>query len=75
VDDARIDPRTELRPVPGDGVVTLVADGARVAAPDAAWPYGKMGATVAPESLELIPYAWWGNRGEAGMRVWLPVSP
>jgi DUF1680 family protein len=74
VDDARIDPRTELRPVRRDGVVAVRADGARVTVPDAAWPYGALRATAEPETLELIPYAWWGNRGEAGMRVWLPVA-
>jgi len=32
-------------------------------------------AATDPERLEVIPYAWWGNRGEPGMRVWIPVSP
>ena len=58
-----------------DEIEVTLPDGARVAAPDAAWPYGEMPASATPEALELIPYAWWGNRGEAGMSVWIPVSP
>ena len=79
VDDARLDPRTGLRAVPRDdllgGVVTVEARGARVSVADAAWPYGEMRTSTTPATLELVPYGWWGNRGEAGMRVWLPVSP
>ncbi len=79
VDDARLDPRGELRAAPRDdllgGIVAIEARGARVTAPAPAWPYGEMAAPAVPEPLELVPYAWWGNRGDGGMRVWIPVTP
>jgi uncharacterized protein len=78
VDDARLDPGGELGAERREdllgGVVAIAARGARVAAPAPSWPYGDMPAPAAPEPLELVPYAWWGNRGEGGMRVWLPVA-
>ncbi len=79
VDDARIDPQGELRAVERPdllgGVVTVAAAGARVDPPDPEWPYGSFEPDTRPEPLEAIPYAWWGNRGEPGMRVWIPTAP
>ena len=75
----RIDPRGELRAVERPdllgGVVTVAAAGARVLPPDPEWLYGTFAPTSRPEALEAIPYAWWGNRGEPGMRVWIPTTP
>ncbi|MDQ1584370.1 MAG: uncharacterized protein QOF36_2424, partial [Microbacteriaceae bacterium] len=44
---------------------------------DAAWPYraGDPAGTVGrPQSVELIPYHQWANRGPSTMRVWLPIA-
>lgn len=43
----------------------------------AAWPYGNgIGTSRAvDESVELIPYHAWANRGPSTMRVWLPATP
>jgi hypothetical protein len=78
VDDARIDTTARLRAVerPGllGGVVTIEASGAWVRAGDGEWPYGDFAARSEPATFEAIPYGWWGNRGESGMRVWIPAA-
>jgi DUF1680 family protein len=58
-----------------DGLVGL-AVGARetAVAERAPWPYGRPPARRgAQQSLTLIPYHAWANRGPSTMRVWLPV--
>jgi DUF1680 family protein len=78
VDDACIDPRGELRaserPDLLGGVVTITAPGALHRAADGEWPYGAFDGTPEPATFEAIPYGWWGNRGERGMRVWIPAA-
>jgi DUF1680 family protein len=79
VDDLHIDPTGELRAVAREdllgGIVAVEADGARVGAPDAEWPYGTFSGAGEPAPLLAVPYGWWGNRGDGGMRVWIPVIP
>ena len=56
-----------------DGVVTV---GVRhMVAPEELWPYGVDAAEVSPEmqSVTLLPYYSWANRGPSSMRVWLPM--
>jgi len=61
-----------------DPVTTSV--GARVElsrsrTPASGWPYGRAASTAGSlGSVELLPYAAWGNRGPSTMRVWLPVD-
>ena len=78
VDDARLDPDGELRPAWREdllgGVVAIAAAGARVDGAAAVLAVRGDARAAAPEDLELVPYAWWGNRGVGGMRVWLPVT-
>jgi DUF1680 family protein len=78
VDDARIEPGQRLRAIERPdllgGVVTVEAAGAHARVDDGEWPYGAFDGAAEPATLEAIPYGWWGNRGESGMRVWLPVS-
>jgi len=56
------------------------ATGARVqlsrsSGASSSWPYGRVASTAhALGSVELVPYASWGNRGPSTMRVWLPVD-
>jgi DUF1680 family protein len=79
VDDVRIDPAADLRaderPDLLGGIVTVAFDGSRAPAPDGEWPYGSFAVQGEPASFEAVPYGWWGNRGDGGMRVWIPVSP
>ena len=61
----------ELRDV--DGVVTV--DVRRMVTLEHSWPYGLSVAEVLPEteSVQLVPYHSWANRGPSSMRVWLPI--
>jgi DUF1680 family protein len=61
------------------GLPTLVVDAVRDQVGGPAWPYsadryaanGTPG--TSPESVRLIPYALWANRGPSTMRVFLPT--
>lgn len=56
-----------------DGKVLVEA--ANVSVEDAAWPYGVAGGSASEfKSVQLVPYATWGNRGQATMRVWIPEA-
>jgi DUF1680 family protein len=61
------------------GAVTVGVTAHDLPAPaDADWAYraGPPSADARPRrTATLIPYYLWGNRGPAGMRVWLPVRP
>lgn len=61
----------ELRDI--DGVVTVGVR--RMVTPEHSWPYGLSVAEVVPEteSVQLVPYHSWANRGPSSMRVWLPI--
>ena len=60
--------------------VALSAGGVHAPARDPeSWGYAPAGAPMVHDdvpSVELtaIPYAFWGNRTEGAMRVWIPVS-
>jgi hypothetical protein len=79
VDDVRIDAGAAPREVDQDdllgGIVSIEFDGVRAAAPDGDWPYGQFNGGSQPATFQAVPYGWWGNRGDGGMRVWIPVSP
>jgi hypothetical protein len=81
VDDVRIDSSVAPREVDREdllgGIVSIEFDGVRAALPDGEWPYGEQpaGDGGSRETFEAVPYGWWGNRGDGGMRVWIPVSP
>ena len=57
-----------------DGVVTIGVRG--IVAPDHAWPYGMDTPEMSSEtqSVQLLPYYSWANRGPSSMRVWLPTE-
>ncbi len=57
------------------GVVTVEAPGEHHPVHDDAWPYGASpnGTVGRPVELVAVPYSHWGNRGDGGMRVWLPI--
>jgi DUF1680 family protein len=73
------------RPAPGElgpGIVPLtVSARVRPSSPGPAWPYRAADADAADGSratadgltVHAVPYLAWGNRGGAGMRVWIPV--
>jgi DUF1680 family protein len=78
VDDLQLDPQGELRAVVRPdllgGIVAIEAAGEHSSGRDGEWPYGAPADRDArPVSLLAIPYSHWGNRGYAGMRVWLPT--
>lgn len=52
----------------------VVVDVSTVDVDDAAWPYSSDAAATASQfkPVQLVPYATWGNRGQATMRVWIP---
>jgi DUF1680 family protein len=78
VDDVRIDPAAPLRAVERPdllgGIAVVEFAGARVPAPDVDWPYGSFDGDATPASFAAVPYGWWGNRGDGGMRVWIPLT-
>lgn len=46
-----------------------------VSVEDAQWPYGAIESTPAQfKPVQVVPYASWGNRGQATMRVWIPEA-
>lgn len=57
-----------------DGVVSIGIR--RMVVPDHAWPFGVAAPDISSEtdSVELLPYHSWANRGPSTMRVWLPVE-
>src|SRR5262249_37922463 len=79
VDDLRLDPSGELpagwHPGVVGGVVAVEAPGEHHPAHDDAWPSGASpnGTSGRPVGLVAVPYSHWGNRGDGGMRVWIPV--
>ena len=87
VDDVRLDAAEPVSEYPLDdpaqGTVALRAAGvhAPADADPGVWPYAEAGAATnghgthnepAPMSLIAIPYAFWGNRAQGPMRVWIP---
>ncbi|WP_353612509.1 beta-L-arabinofuranosidase domain-containing protein [Leifsonia sp. Root4] len=73
VDQFIVDTETEPARTPDDAVTVrgAVTDPARQA-----WPYGADAgrSTPATESVRLVPYHSWANRGPGTMRVWLRTS-
>ena len=79
VDDLRLEADGALRAVSRPdllgGIVAIEAPGAHVPVDDHEWPYGLGdGAAGSPVSLFAVPYSHWGNRGDGGMRVWIPLA-
>jgi DUF1680 family protein len=79
VDDVRIDSSAVPRELDQDellgGIVSIEFDGVRAPAADGDWPYGEFNGGGEPATFQAVPYGWWGNRGDGGMRVWIPVTP
>lgn len=84
VDDLRIDPSEPLRTGTADGMlpgVPAVRAKAFLARPrggSESWPYAgydaaESRAALEPAELLAIPYAFWGNRTDGPMRVWIPL--
>jgi DUF1680 family protein len=52
------------------GVTTITGEAMRETSPDTLYsPVGSIARETVP--LRAIPYAWWGNRGEGEMRIWI----
>jgi uncharacterized protein len=75
LESVALDPAAPLEGTFGP-VPSVHATGVATAAPRHGWPYlPAVSAVVAGASLQLSlkPYYAWGNRGDAAMRVWLPL--
>jgi uncharacterized protein len=81
LEDVRLDPGRPLQvggAVPGLDVPALRARALLAPAPDpevngVRLHTGPVAPGGTPIEVTLVPYARWGNRGDGGMRVWLPV--
>ncbi len=84
VDDVRIDPSEPLRTETADGMLpgVLAVHAKGVLAPPSggsgSWPYAGYDSAESRADLDraeliAIPYAFWGNRTDGPMRVWIPL--
>jgi hypothetical protein len=84
LDDLRLDSAGAMRESTAWGLspstVAVIAGGAHAPARwGSSWPYATVAPppsvkTPRPTELVAIPYALWGNRSPAAMRVWIPVA-
>jgi DUF1680 family protein len=84
LDDLRLDPAAPLvqRGMPGlpANTVALSVGGRHAPARDPeSWGYAPVGEPMVDDDVQsvdltAIPYAFWGNRADGAMRVWIPVS-
>ncbi len=66
-------PASVVRGVSG-GVRHIVLDGLCISSDGATALYTERTANVAPSLLQASPYFTWADRGDAGLRVWMPLE-
>jgi len=68
------DRTASVLPAGSGGMRSLLLEGLSIAADGGLALYSERSATVAPSLLHARPYFTWADRGDAGLRVWMPLE-